>query len=138
MQWDTAGQEKFRTITNSYYRGANGIIVVYDVTSTQTFEHLQMWIDEIKASVPSTVPVLLLGNKADLEASREVTLEQAREFADGLGIKLFETSAKQSVNVDEAFLEIAREIKARCDAGVTTIPAEPPAQPEAPAKSDCC
>ena len=95
--WDTAGQERFRTITSSYYRGAHGIIIVYDI--------------------------LLVGNKNDLGGSkREVTYEQGREFADSIGIKFIETSAKTAANVDSVFLTMCREIRERMKRGLEGKP----------------
>ncbi|KAH9256634.1 Ras-like GTP-binding protein YPT1 [Batrachochytrium salamandrivorans] len=111
--WDTAGQERFRTITSSYYRGAHGIIVVYDVTDAESFQNVSQWMHEIERYASSGVNKLLVGNKSDLTAKRQVTYEQAKEFADSLGMEFIETSAKQSSNVDRAFTTIATEIKAR-------------------------
>lgn len=111
--WDTAGQERFRTITSSYYRGAHGIIVVYDVTDNESFNNVKQWLHEIDRYASENVNKLLVGNKCDLEGKRVVTTEQGKEFADGLGIEFLETSAKTSTNVEQAFLTMASQIKAR-------------------------
>ncbi|XP_036090783.1 ras-related protein Rab-13 isoform X2 [Rousettus aegyptiacus] len=100
--WDTAGQERFKTITTAYYRGAMGIILVYDITDEKSFENIQNWMKSIKENASAGVERLLLGNKCDMEAKRKL----AREH----GIRFFETSAKSSVNVDEAFSSLARDI----------------------------
>ena len=92
--WDTAGQERFRTITSSYYRGAHGIIVVYDVMGIVPFNNVKQWLHEIDWYACENVNKLLVGNKYDLTTKRAVTTEQAKEFADSLGIEFLETSAK--------------------------------------------
>jgi Ras-related protein Rab-1A len=112
--WDTAGQERFRTITSSYYRGAHGIIVVYDVTDMESFNNVKQWLHEIdRYAARNNVNKLLVGNKSDLTAKRVVSTEQGKEFADSLGIEFLETSAKTSQNVEQAFLTMASQIKAR-------------------------
>ena len=111
--WDTAGQERFRTITSSYYRGAHGIIVVYDVTDNESFNNVKQWLHEIDRYACENVNKLLVGNKSDLVAKRVVSSEQGKEFADSLGIEFLETSAKTSDNVEQAFLTMASQIKAR-------------------------
>eukprot|EP00611_Tribonema_gayanum_P002355 TRINITY_DN11722_c0_g2_i1.p1 TRINITY_DN11722_c0_g2~~TRINITY_DN11722_c0_g2_i1.p1 ORF type:complete len:197 (+),score=72.48 TRINITY_DN11722_c0_g2_i1:202-792(+) len=111
--WDTAGQERFRTITSSYYRGAHGIIVVYDVTDRDSFQNVKQWLHEIDRYACENVNKLLVGNKSDLEAKRAVTTEEAKEFADSLGIEFLETSAKNATNVDSAFMTMSAAIKGR-------------------------
>jgi len=111
--WDTAGQERFRTITSSYYRGAHGIIVVYDVTDNESFNNVKQWLHEIDRYACENVNKLLVGNKSDLTTKRVVSTEQGKEFADSLGIEFLETSAKTSTNVEQAFLTMASQIKAR-------------------------
>lgn len=109
--WDTAGQERFRTITSAYYRGANGIIIVFDVSDKETFDHVKIWMSEIE-NYANDVKVMLIGNKNDIEGSkRQVSYEEAKEFADKLGISYIETSAKTSINVKEAFINMAYELK---------------------------
>ncbi|PVU92327.1 hypothetical protein BB561_003900 [Smittium simulii] len=111
--WDTAGQERFRTITSSYYRGAYGIIVVYDVTDLESFNNVERWLQEIGRYASEGVNKLLVGNKCDLSESRAVDYTQAKEFADQIGIPYLETSAKDSTNVEQAFLTMAKQIKDR-------------------------
>lgn len=108
--WDTAGQERFRTISSSYYRGANGVIVVYDVTNRESFNHVEMWIDRIKLYASSEVSILLVGNKNDLGNSIVVSYDEGKELADRLGVKFFETSAKNGFNIEEAFTAIVSDI----------------------------
>lgn len=93
--WDTAGQERFRTITSAYYRGADGIVIVYDITSKESFDNVDLWLAEIaKYTQHDSVCKLVLGNKVDLAPSRAVQHQTAQDFCAGKGIKLVETSAK--------------------------------------------
>ena len=110
---DTAGQERFRTITSSYYRGAHGIIVVYDVTDQVSFNNVKQWLQEIDRYACESVIKLLVGNKCDLVSQKAVDYTTAKEFAESLGVPFLETSAKNSTNVEEAFITMAREIKQR-------------------------
>lgn len=106
--WDTAGQDKFHAITRAYFRGAQGIMVVYDVTSRDTFNKVQLWIDSIKESCNGkNIDVILVGNKTDLE--REVSEEEAKAVAQEYDVKYFETSAKEDTNVATAFYELASD-----------------------------
>mmetsp|Transcript_7545 Transcript_7545/g.11422 ORF Transcript_7545/g.11422 Transcript_7545/m.11422 type:complete len:209 (+) Transcript_7545:110-736(+) len=109
--WDTAGQERFRTITSSYYRGAHGIIVVYDVTDQKSFDNIKKWLKEIDTFAGNQVQKLLVGNKCDLEKSRVVATQAGQTLANSLQIPFIETSAKDSTNVEEAFLKMATDIK---------------------------
>jgi Ras-related protein Rab-2A len=108
--WDTAGQESFRSITRSYYRGAAGALLVYDITRRDTFQHLSRWLEEAKQHAQPNMVILLIGNKNDLEHKRAVSLEEGRAFADANGLLFMETSAKTAYNVEQAFLKTAEEI----------------------------
>eukprot|EP00562_Extubocellulus_spinifer_P011733 CAMPEP_0178544530 /NCGR_PEP_ID=MMETSP0697-20121206/3167_1 /TAXON_ID=265572 /ORGANISM="Extubocellulus spinifer, Strain CCMP396" /LENGTH=219 /DNA_ID=CAMNT_0020177055 /DNA_START=9 /DNA_END=668 /DNA_ORIENTATION=- len=108
--WDTAGQERFRTITSAYYRGADGIIMVYDVTSTDSFDHVNDWLKEVNRYASEGTAKLLVGNKSDRVADRAVEAEKAKEYADEIGVAFLETSAKSAKNVEEAFLTMAGEL----------------------------
>jgi Ras-related protein Rab-1A len=115
--WDTAGQERFRTITSAYYRGADGIVMVYDMTSVESFDHVHDWLKEVnRYAAPGTVR-LLVGNKCDRTADRAVTTEQAQELAADLGIPFLETSAKSAKNVEEAFITLAGQLIQQRSAG---------------------
>ncbi|PSR94132.1 hypothetical protein PHLCEN_2v4560 [Hermanssonia centrifuga] len=107
------GQERFRTITSSYYRGAHGIIVVYDVTDNDTFTNVKQWLQEIDRYASEGVNKLLVGNKSDLTSKKVVEYSMAKEFADQLSIPFLETSAKNATNVEQAFLTMAKQIKDR-------------------------
>mmetsp|Transcript_56241 Transcript_56241/g.64523 ORF Transcript_56241/g.64523 Transcript_56241/m.64523 type:complete len:205 (+) Transcript_56241:43-657(+) len=142
--WDTAGQERFRTITSSYYRGAHGIIIVYDVTDQESFNNVKTWLSEIDKYASESVNKLLVGNKSDLVAKKAVDTTAAKEFADSIGIPFLETSAKNSTNVEEAFIRMATDIKARVAsqgpvagrAGGVKLPASGDRQPKK--KEDGC
>ena len=114
--WDTAGQERFKAITTSYLRGAQGIMLVYDVTDRKSFEHVDHWMGQIKQYADLQVDLVLVGNKCDLESQRVVSPAQGRQLADTYGIPFQETSAKDDVDVDAAFLALSRMVKARTDA----------------------
>lgn len=118
--WDTAGQERFRTITSSYYRGAHGIIIVYDVTDIQSFNNVKQWLHEIDRYANHSVSKLLVGNKCDLTHNKLVQTHTAKAFADHLAIPFLETSAKDSINVEQAFLTMAAEIKNKMGTQPTT------------------
>ena len=112
-QWDTAGQERFRTITSSYYRGAQGIILVFDCTEAESFNNVKQWLSEIDRYACENVNKLLVCNKIDLVDRRVVDEPTATEFANSMNIPYIETSAKNAVNVDEAFSMMAKSIIAR-------------------------
>ncbi|CAB4059373.1 RAB35 [Lepeophtheirus salmonis] len=103
--WDTAGQERFRTITATYYRGTHGVIVVYDVSNGESFANVKRWLHEIDQNCSSeVVSRVLVGNKNDGDTAKKVVLtEDAKRFSDQMGIRLFETSAKENFNVEEMF-----------------------------------
>ncbi|XP_026182520.1 ras-related protein Rab-19-like [Mastacembelus armatus] len=112
--WDTAGQERFRTITQSYYRSAHGAMIAYDITRSSTFDSVVHWIKEVELYGAANVVLVLIGNKCDLEQDRQVQFEQACDLAKEKGIlAALETSAKESQNVEEAFLMMARELLSR-------------------------
>merc|ERR1712178_666475 len=102
---------RFRTITSSYYRGAHGIIVVYDVTEQDTFHAVERWMTEIERFAGPDVNKMMVGNKCDMVSKKQVDFSTAKEFADGLNIPFFETSAKNNQNVEPAFLDLTRDIK---------------------------
>jgi Ras-related protein Rab-2A len=107
--WDTAGQESFRSITRSYYRGASGALLVYDISRRDTFNHVTRWLEEARANASANLVIMLIGNKCDLER-REVSYEEGDKFARENGLIFRETSAKTAQNVEEAFIQTARKI----------------------------
>jgi small GTP-binding protein len=110
--WDTSGQENFHKITTSYYRGAQGIMLVYDVTEKKSLENVSYWIKNIKAHASASVQIVLVGNKIDLRGCSEIDQSTLLSKEDGHGIAekfqipCFETSAKESSNVDDAFMTL--------------------------------
>jgi len=119
--WDTAGQESFRSITRSYYRGAAGALLVYDITRRDTFNHLTTWLDDARQHSNSNMVIMLIGNKTDQESKRAVTKEEGEQFAMDHGLIFMETSAKTSTNVEEAFIQTAKEIYEKIQQGVFDI-----------------
>ena len=109
--WDTAGQEKFRTITSLYYKGSDAIVLVYDITDPKSFKEIEnYWIDEIKKNVQDVPVCVLLGNKSDLAAQRQVFKEDAQRVAIGSSeMVVYDVSAKTDDNVALAFEEMARK-----------------------------
>jgi len=108
--WDTAGQERFHTITTSYYRGANGILLVYDITQPKTFDNISKWLRNINEHASEDVERMLIGNKCDMEDKRLISEERGRKVAEENGIKFFETSAKENINIEIAFNSLAEDI----------------------------
>ena len=108
--WDTAGQERFKNIIASYYRGAHGILLLYDVTDRDSFKNLSNWLIEIEKNANKNILRVLIGNKCDLEDKRVISYNQGKEFADTYGLKFIETSAKKNLNVSEAFETLGREL----------------------------
>jgi len=111
--WDTAGQEKYRSLAPLYYRGASAALVVYDITNKESFENARKWIEEVQTQEGSHVVIGLSGNKVDLSANRKVTTEEGAEFAQSKNFIFFETSAKNSTNIKEIFRAIAEEVPKR-------------------------
>ena len=107
--WDTAGQDRFRSITRNYYKGAHGIILIYDVTSRKTFENVRNWLTQIKEEVTDKVTIILIGNKIDNVEGRKVTTEEGQNMAKEYGLNFFETSAKSGINIDSAFNEMVKK-----------------------------
>ena len=101
--WDTAGQERYKTISKSYIKGANGILLVYDVTQRDSFEGIKNWVKQIKDLVSSRVNVVLIGNKIDLVNQREVKTEEGEQLGKEFNYQFFETTAKDGININEAF-----------------------------------
>lgn len=105
--WDTCGQERFKSITASYYRGAHCVLVVYDVSNRISFENVQMWLSELKKNCPECMPILI-ANKCDVK-ERAVPHHEGADLANKLGILYYETSAKTNDNdLKEIFTEVSK------------------------------
>eukprot|EP01104_Vermistella_antarctica_P012703 TRINITY_DN3721_c0_g1_i1.p1 TRINITY_DN3721_c0_g1~~TRINITY_DN3721_c0_g1_i1.p1 ORF type:complete len:220 (+),score=50.71 TRINITY_DN3721_c0_g1_i1:217-876(+) len=106
--WDTAGQERFRSMTPMYYRAASAAILVYDVTSHESFEAVKEWVDELRSNVEEDVIIAIAGNKVDLVDYRQVSTKKAKDYAENIGAVFFETSALSAQGVEDLFGEISR------------------------------
>ncbi|XP_068888377.1 ras-related protein Rab-37 isoform X2 [Aphelocoma coerulescens] len=111
--WDTAGQERFRSVTHAYYRDAQALLLLYDITSKMSFDNIRAWLTEIHEYAQKDVVIMLLGNKADVSSERAVRTEDGASLAREYGVPFMETSAKTGMNVELAFLAIAKELKQR-------------------------
>ena len=108
--WDTAGQERFRTITTSYYKGAHAIVIVFDITDKDSFANVKIWMQDIDKFAKQGVMRILVGNKCDLEHQRAVTKNEGNEMALKYGIKYLETSAKDTINIENLFVDTAKKL----------------------------
>ena len=108
--WDTAGQERYKAITRAYYKGAKGAFIVYDITRKDTFDDIDKWRNELVNSCNKEVTIMLIGNKCDLEDSREISKEQGEEKAKSFGFSFLETSAYSGENLEKGFEMLIKEI----------------------------
>ena len=115
--WDTAGQENFRSITRAYYKNSVCALVVYDISSRDSFNNVTSWIEDCKNQSPKTIFMVLVGNKCDLEDKRQVSYEEGKELADKNEMLFFESSAKDGINVNEIFENSAKEIAKKIEQG---------------------
>ena len=115
--WDTAGQENFRSITRAYYKNSVCALVVYDISSRDSFNNVMSWIEDCKNQSPKTIFIVLVGNKSDLEDKRQVTYEEGKELADKNELLFFESSAKEGTNVEVIFVNSAKEIAKKIEQG---------------------
>uniref|UniRef100_A0A2C9JZT8 Uncharacterized protein n=1 Tax=Biomphalaria glabrata TaxID=6526 RepID=A0A2C9JZT8_BIOGL len=123
--WDTAGQDRFKNIVSSFYRGADGVVLVFDVTNMDSFQNIGTWMKDARHYASDQCTLLLVGNKSDLVKERVVTFEAAQSFADSVGLPYLETSAKSSFNVHKAVNNLAETLmKERKESSVLT-PATP-------------
>lgn len=106
--WDTAGQEKFRTITSSYYRGAEGVVIVFDLNKKETFDHVAKWHEQIVRYASEEVPVIVVGNKSDLE--KVVDESEINSICKEKFMHYYEASASTGTNIDKVFTHLAKLI----------------------------
>ncbi|KAB0795498.1 hypothetical protein PPYR_12337 [Photinus pyralis] len=111
--WDTAGQERFRSVTHAYYRDAHALLLLYDVTNKTSFDNIRAWLGEIREYAQDDVVIMLIGNKCDCGTDRVIRREDGERLAREYNVAFMETSAKSGVNVELAFMAIARELKRR-------------------------
>mmetsp|Transcript_19225 Transcript_19225/g.33146 ORF Transcript_19225/g.33146 Transcript_19225/m.33146 type:complete len:201 (-) Transcript_19225:1286-1888(-) len=141
--WDTAGQERYHSLAPMYYRGAAAAVIVYDITSTDSYTRAKAWVRELQRQGNPNLIMALAGNKADLEAQRAVPTEEAQGYAKENGLFFLETSAKSAVNVNELFMDIAQKLP---KADASARPANQPGavvltdaeQPAAARRGTCC
>ena len=108
--WDTAGQDRFRAITKNYYKGANGIILIYDVTNPKTYDNVKSWVSQIREEASPNTVVYLCGNKIDMKESRMVKTEDGTKLAEEFGFPFNETSAREGININETFEDLIERI----------------------------
>ena len=110
--WDTAGQERFKSIASNYMKKANGVVLVYDITSRASFQGIDKWISEISGDSTTLKPMILIGNKADMETGRVISVQEGEDLAKkyGEGIHFYETSCKTGDNVDKAISDLVNQI----------------------------
>ena len=108
--WDTAGQDKYRAITRNYYKGAKGIILIYDITNIKTFQNIKKWINEIKEEISDTITIVLIGNKIDNEKERKISEEQGQKLANDYNVTFFEASAKTGEGVDKSVFYLVQKM----------------------------
>ena len=120
--WDTSGQERFRSVTHSYYRGALGALVVYDICNRVTFESLKSWLTDARTLAGPKISIILCGNKSDLpDEDRQVSLLEGSRFAQENDCMFLETSAVNGANIEEAFYKCARTILNKIEIGAIDI-----------------
>ncbi|VDM00190.1 unnamed protein product [Schistocephalus solidus] len=119
--WDTAGQENFRSLTRSYYRGAAGLLLVYDITRRDSFTNLPFWLADLRQYASENAVIMLIGNKCDLDVQRAVSTEEGKAFARENGLLFIETSARMAINIEKAFVQTAEEIYSRIQQGILDV-----------------
>ncbi|CAD8152693.1 unnamed protein product [Paramecium pentaurelia] len=113
--WDTAGQESFKSITRSYYKGSIGVLLVFDITNRDSFHNVQKWYNDVNDQAASNCTIVLVGNKTDLESQRKITTIEAKALADQYKMQYIETSAKTNQNIDFLFETTAQQILDKID-----------------------
>ena len=108
--WDTAGEERYRSVTKAYYKGAKGALLVYDITKRRSFENIDNWLIDLRTNGDKDILIMLIGNKSDLKDSREVSKDEAESKAEQYNIPFFETSAKNGENITNSFSHLVEEI----------------------------
>ncbi len=150
--WDTAGQEKYRAIASAYYKNAHGAVIVYDITRKESFENVENWLRELKEHGEKDIQIIILGNKSDLEAQRQVSVDDARKLAEQKGLFYMETSAKSNsddcvgksfhILLEEIIKRMERDEKSRTDSEMPSMKTKTLLDKKGPGKSgrdsSCC
>ena len=108
--WDTAGQDRYRTIAKNYYKGSHGILLLYDITKENSFENIREWVQNIREEWYEKAILFLIGNKIDKKDERKITTEQGQQLAEEYNLPFFEASAKSGENVEEIFKNLYQKI----------------------------
>lgn len=110
--WDTAGQQRFKTMTETYYKGAAGVVLVYSITDRKTFNNIESWLKQINESQPQNMAKIIVGNKSDCsDKDRQVTFEQGQRLAQKYNVQFLESSAKENTNIQEIFNKMGKLVK---------------------------
>jgi len=108
--WDTAGQEKFKSITKTFYKGSNGVFLIYDITNKSSFKSIKSWLSELRSNIENKVNIMLIGNKCDEDNDRKVSFKEGEEFAIKNDLDFAETSSLSNVNIANSFNKMAEKI----------------------------
>ena len=120
--WDTAGQERFRSIAKAYFKSAVGAVLVFDLTKRASFDDVETWLTDVRTLSCTNCYIILVGNKADIEDKREITAEEAREFAEKHGLEYLETSAATGQNIENTFTRLAVAVSEGVESGKIVVP----------------
>ena len=137
--WDTAGQERYHSLAPMYYRGAQAALIVYDLTSKESFVKAQTWVRELQRQANANIVIALVGNKLDLANKRMVEYNEAKSYADENNLLFMETSAKTAVNVNEVFTAIATRLPKNDSDNMSKKDVINPSKPDTGSgKKGCC
>ncbi|EAY17425.1 Ras family protein [Trichomonas vaginalis G3] len=127
--WDTAGQERFRSVSKAYFRGAAGGILTFALDNQQSFQELDGWLNDLQSLATPNAVILLIGNKLDCNEGRQITTQEAMDYAQRHGLEYLETSAKDGTNVNEAFVRLAKTLHENVKSGKLVGAFQPPTAP---------
>lgn len=108
--WDTAGQDRFKCVVSSFYRGAHGVMICFDITDLESFRNVENWLEEVKRYCAENTPIFLIGTKADLQSRRMVSYSMIKTFAEAKKLAYLETSSKTNENVNTCFEDFSRAL----------------------------
>jgi Ras-related protein Rab-1A len=108
--WDTAGQDRFKCVVSSFYRGANGVMICFDITDLESFRNVDNWLEEAKRYCPENTPIFLVGTKCDLQSKRMIPYATVKAYADQRTLTYIETSSKTNENIENCFTNFSRQL----------------------------